>query len=102
MILSCALHSVRPCCKRQDAMHVSRRQLLQAASVGAACLSATSTSDGQIFRRQSPPGWVTGNMTGADALVETLRAEGCDCVFGIPGAQENELWDSLKSKRVPY
>ena len=41
-------------------------------------------------------------MTGADALVETLRAEGCDCVFGIPGAQENEIWDSLKTKRLPY
>ena len=30
-------------------------------------------------------GWVTGKMTGAEALVETLKAEGTCCVFGIPG-----------------
>jgi acetolactate synthase-1/2/3 large subunit len=41
-------------------------------------------------------------MSGADALVETLQAEGADCVFGIPGAQENEIWDALKTKRLPY
>ena len=35
-------------------------------------------------------------------IVETLVAHGCACVFGIPGAQENELWDAMKSKRLPY
>jgi acetolactate synthase-1/2/3 large subunit len=41
-------------------------------------------------------------MTGAEALAEALRTEGVGCVFGIPGAQENELWDTLKERGVPY
>ena len=41
-------------------------------------------------------------MSGADALIETLLAEGSECVYGIPGAQENEIWDALKTKRLPY
>src|SRR5262249_14853631 len=27
---------------------------------------------------------------------------GTTCVFGIPGAQENELWDEMKSRCLPY
>ena len=41
-------------------------------------------------------------MTGAQAVVETLLQEGTECVYGIPGAQENELWDAMKSKGLPY
>jgi acetolactate synthase-1/2/3 large subunit len=41
-------------------------------------------------------------MTGAAALVETLLQEGTQCVFGIPGAQENELWDTMKTKGLCY
>src|SRR5262249_61430704 len=41
-------------------------------------------------------------MTGAQALVETLLQEGTECVYGIPGAQENELWDVMKSKHLGY
>jgi acetolactate synthase-1/2/3 large subunit len=41
-------------------------------------------------------------MTGARALVEALLAEGTLCVFGIPGAQENELWDEMKARCLPY
>jgi acetolactate synthase-1/2/3 large subunit len=41
-------------------------------------------------------------MTGAAALTETLLAEGVGCVFGIPGAQQNELWDTFKSKHLEY
>jgi acetolactate synthase-1/2/3 large subunit len=85
-------------------MTISRRDLIKAASVGSAFLAATSSvSHAQILGRpESPRGWVVGNMTGADALVETLQAEGTECVFGIPGAQENEIWDALKTKRLPY
>lgn len=43
-------------------------------------------------------GWVVGQLTGAQALTEALLAEGTQVVFGIPGAQENELWDTFKSK----
>ncbi len=41
-------------------------------------------------------------MTGAERLAEALLTEGVGCVYGIPGAQENELWDTLKEKDVPY
>jgi acetolactate synthase-1/2/3 large subunit len=41
-------------------------------------------------------------MTGAQALARTLVLEGTECVFGIPGAQENELWDAFKSEHLPY
>jgi acetolactate synthase-1/2/3 large subunit len=45
---------------------------------------------------------VFGRMTGAEALVEALITEGVGCVFGIPGAQENELWDTFKEKGLHY
>ncbi len=82
-------------------MTITRRDLLKAASVGTAYIAHASGSEGQL-RGQAPRGWVVGQMSGADALVETLMAEGVECVFGIPGAQENEIWDSLKTKRLPY
>ncbi len=34
--------------------------------------------------------------------METLLQEGTACVFGIPGAQQNELWDTMKTKRLGY
>jgi acetolactate synthase-1/2/3 large subunit len=82
----------------------SRRGLLQGAvAVGGALVAARS--DGgpvQQVRAKKHPGWVFGKMTGAEALAEALLAEGVGCVYGIPGAQENELWDTLKDKGVPY
>ncbi len=41
-------------------------------------------------------------MTGAQAAAAALACEGVRCVFGIPGAQTNELWDALKARGVPY
>jgi acetolactate synthase-1/2/3 large subunit len=89
-----------PTKKRQDAMTISRRDLLKAGAIGTAYLAATATPANE--RAGSPRCWVTGQMPGADALVESLLAEGTDCVFGIPGAQENEIWDAMKTKRLPY
>ena len=34
-------------------------------------------------------------------LVDAAR-RGLRCVCGIPGAQENEIWDALKTKHLPY
>jgi acetolactate synthase-1/2/3 large subunit len=45
---------------------------------------------------------VQGRMTGAQAAAAALCCEGVRCVFGIPGAQNNEFWDALKARRVPY
>jgi acetolactate synthase-1/2/3 large subunit len=47
-------------------------------------------------------GCIEGSLTGAQALVKTLQCEGVDVVFGIPGAQDNELWDTMKSLGLCY
>src|SRR5262249_34521062 len=37
-----------------------------------------------------------------EAVAAALACECAPCVFGIPGAQTNELWDALKARSVPY
>ena len=82
---------------------VTRRDALKViAASGLALLPASWASAGPLHRRNGPTCSVQGHMTGAQALTDTLRAEGTDCVYGIPGAQENELWDTFKSRRLPY
>ena len=77
---------------------IDRRDLLKAAAfTGLAVLARGGPAEAG-----GRPGWVSGRKTGARALVETLQAEGTACVFGIPGAQENELWDEMKSCGLPY
>ena len=82
----------------------SRRGLLQGAAAVGGVLAATAAAAGPIekARQMRHPGWVFGRMTGAEALVEALMQEGTGCVYGIPGAQENELWDTFKDKGLPY
>jgi acetolactate synthase-1/2/3 large subunit len=81
-------------------MDINRRDVLKV--VGAGALLALQKPTPTVAGLRREPGWVRGRMTGAEALVETLIQEGTDCVFGIPGAQENEVWDTFKSKRLPY
>lgn len=45
---------------------------------------------------------VQGRMSGAMAAVRALCLEGTPCVFGVPGAQNNEFWDAMKSHGLPY
>jgi acetolactate synthase-1/2/3 large subunit len=78
----------------------SRRSVLQALGV-AGTLGPIAAATAGPFRRTTP-GWVQGNLTGAEAAVVALQMEGCTCVFGIPGAQENELWDAFKARYLPY
>ncbi|HEY2787250.1 MAG TPA: thiamine pyrophosphate-binding protein [Fimbriiglobus sp.] len=80
---------------------ISRRAFVQGATVaaGAALAAQTRVSAGPS---QKPAGWVVGKLTGAQAIAETLKVEGVGCVYGIPGAQENELWDEFKSRGIPY
>jgi acetolactate synthase I/II/III large subunit len=47
-------------------------------------------------------GRVRGRMTGAMAAVRALMTECVPCVYGIPGAQNNEFWDAMKSERLAY
>lgn len=81
----------------------SRRDALRTAAVVGAAVAATASnaSAGPLTERLKP-GWVFGRYTGARAAAEALLANGVGCVFGIPGAQENELWDEFKACGVPY
>src|SRR5688572_5174693 len=81
----------------------SRRGLLQAAAVGGMLAARTAVAGPiQKVRAERHPGWVFGRMTGAEALTEALLLDGTGCVYGIPGAQGNELWDTFKQKHLPY
>ena len=81
----------------------SRRGLFQgAAAVGTVAAASAAAGPVARVRQNNHPGWVFGRMTGAEALVEALKLEGVGCVYGIPGAQENELWDTFKDKDLPY
>ncbi len=80
---------------------ISRRTVLK--SMAAGCLaSLPGVEPSADAGRKAPPDVVAGKMSGAAALVATLKAEGVPVVFGIPGAQENELWDEMKSQCLPY
>jgi acetolactate synthase-1/2/3 large subunit len=80
---------------------LSRRDMLKvAAATGLAAVPHPAGSTLPFFRRQTDD--IVGHMTGAAALTEALLRECCECVFGIPGAQENELWDTFKTKHLPY
>ncbi len=81
----------------------TRRGLFQgAATVGGALASTAHAGPLTRVQQARHPGWVFGHMTGAEALTEALLLEGTSCVYGIPGAQENELWDTFKQKDLPY
>jgi acetolactate synthase-1/2/3 large subunit len=86
---------------------VNRRELLGICSaVGAAAGLSLYGKEAQAqhveLGRYVKRGGVTGRMTGAQAIAASLWCEGVPCVFGIPGAQNNELWDALKAHLVPY
>jgi acetolactate synthase-1/2/3 large subunit len=82
-------------------LSITRRALLKTAIASCTLpLAAGTTSAGLLHRREDA--LPHGKMTGAQALAEALVLENVDCVFGIPGAQENELWDAFKTRGVPY
>jgi acetolactate synthase-1/2/3 large subunit len=88
-------------------LEVNRREALGVlAAAGGVVASAVATKPtradhvelGRYAHRQG----VHGKMTGAQALTASLCCEGVRCVFGIPGAQNNELWDAFKAKGLSY
>src|SRR5438105_2724341 len=81
---------------------ITRRGLLEGLAVAGGVAAASTLRAAPLDRlRPAPAGWVVGKLTGAQAVAEALRHE-CAVVFGIPGAQENELWDEFKARGVPY
>lgn len=79
----------------------ARREWMQTtAALGGVAVAASRGAAGPW--RPVKSGSVSGRMTGAKAIAAALQAEGVGCVFGIPGAQENELWDEFHALNVPY
>jgi acetolactate synthase-1/2/3 large subunit len=84
---------------------LSRRGMLQALATAPAVLPLmASRAEGGLRRSRATASdsWIIGKLTGAHITAATLQQHGVGCVFGIPGAQENELWDAFKSRGLPY
>lgn len=79
----------------------TRRGVLQIGAATAALPLVAGRADAGVFQHRDN-GWISGRLTGAEATVAALQQQNVACVFGIPGAQENELWDVFKSRRLPY
>src|SRR5262245_20995202 len=80
----------------------SRRSLFEGAAVAGGMLAAGAVNAGPFARAKHQAPEAVGKMTGARALALSLVSEGVGCVYGIPGAQENELWDEFKSANLSY
>jgi len=93
-------------------LNLTRRDALGSLGALGALAAATNAATAQT---QGPPTvpngraanhansrGVRGRMTGAKAAIAALQCEGVPCVFGIPGAQNNELWDAMKTLGMPY
>ena len=89
-------------------MKMNRRSVMGA--LGAVGASALTNRDSRaqdlpapLILPQAPYGpGARGRMTGAKAAVAALRAEAIRCVYGVPGAQNNEFWDAMKGEGLPY
>lgn len=87
------------------AMELNRRAALGAlGTLGALALTSSQSAEaGQVKVGMTMHNkGVSGKMTGAQAIVAALAVERTRCVFGVPGAQNNELWDAMKSQGLPY
>ena len=89
---------------------LNRREAIRTLGVIGAVASATASATsaaGDLPPALPPPNQtlgsrVRGRLSGAQAAVATLCSEGVPCVFGVPGAQNNEFWDAMKSAGMPY
>jgi acetolactate synthase I/II/III large subunit len=86
---------------------LNRRELLVAGGAVGAATAVISAAGKEAqaaveLGRHTRRAGVQGRMTGAQAAAAALACHGVRCVFGIPGAQTNELWDAFKARGVPY
>jgi acetolactate synthase I/II/III large subunit len=92
-------------------MNVNRRTALGVlGALGAAAAATPAAAQTGPMPDLPPPfdptahahSGVRGRMTGAMAAATALCCEGVPCVFGVPGAQNNEFWDAMKTIGLPY
>jgi len=87
---------------------LNRRELLVAGGAVGAATAVTAVGNQAeaagrvVLGRYVNRAGVQGRMTGAQAAAAALACQGVRCVFGIPGAQTNELWDAFKARGIPY
>jgi acetolactate synthase-1/2/3 large subunit len=82
-------------------LNLNRREALGVlGTLGA--LATLPPPDADAARHASGRPGALGRLTGAQAAVAALCLEGVPCVFGVPGAQNNEFWDAMKSAGLPY
>ena len=94
--------------RRRVEPNLNRREALGVLGRAGAAAAVATTSPreaqagrvelGHYTRREG----VQGKMTGAQATAAATCCEGVPCVFGVPGAQNNELWDAFKARKLPY
>ena len=105
--LPAARPALAPTSPREDARGhspLNRREVLAPRAAGAAAAVALPDPRGRATRRARPgvsAAGRPGQMTGAQAAAAALACEGVPCVFGIPGAQNNEFWDAMKTLGMP-
>ena len=93
-------------------MEITRRTVLGTIGVAGVGLAAEANAQDTpklpdptlpLHAEEPPQGaGVRGRMSGAKAAAAAFKAEGVPCVFGVPGAQNNEFWDAMKTLNVPY
>ena len=87
-------------------LNLNRREVLGVlGAIGAVASTSTNPARADlpvVFPPSRPARGVRGRLTGAQAAVAALCCEGVPCVFGVPGAQNNEFWDAMKSAGLPY
>ncbi len=87
-------------------LNLNRREALGALSALGAIASMANPAIADdlpsALPEYGPIRGVRGRMTGAKAAVAALCIECTPCVFGVPGAQNNEFWDAMKSAGLPY
>lgn len=87
--------------------NLNRREALNViGTIGATAATISVQNEAQGGRvevgRYTHRTGVQGKMTGAQAAAAALSCEGVPCVFGVPGAQNNELWDAFKARQLAY
>ncbi len=90
-------------------MNVNRRSAMELLAGAGIAAAAHSSAAGQDLPPAIAPDLsisgrhgVFGRMTGAQAAVAALCGQGTSCVYGVPGAQNNDLWDAMKSHGLGY
>ena len=86
---------------------LNRRELLVAGgAVGAAAAAVSALAPASPGRSRAGPVHQAPGRPGQDDRRagggRRACCQGVRCVFGIPGAQNNELWDAFKARGVPY